>query len=125
MREIYRFADLKDVGINWSPKTVYNKIRAGQFPSPIHLGGNTSAWVAAEIHDWIKDRIAERDHPTAEISAARKAFSARSRRANAASIEVKRLKAETEAAKQQRITDEAERLERLAAEQSTETSGAA
>jgi len=90
MREIFRFEDLKDIGIKWSRRTVYAKIRAGQFPPPIHLGGNTSAWVAAEISDWIKGRIAERDNASPEATALREAKAAHGRRANAASIEAAR-----------------------------------
>jgi prophage regulatory protein len=71
MRAVLRFNDLKDIGIPWSKKTVYAKIRAGLFPRPIHLGGNTSAWVADEIQDWIKARIADRDNPPPKILAAR------------------------------------------------------
>ena len=71
MRAVFRFEDLKDIGINWSRKTIYQKIRAGLFPRPIHLGGNTSAWVVEEIQDWIKARIADRDNPPPKILAAR------------------------------------------------------
>jgi prophage regulatory protein len=81
MRAVYRYEDLKSIGIDWSRKTIYQKIRDGLFPRPIHLGGNTSAWVADEIFDWIKARIKERDDPSPQTLAAREAFSARTRAA--------------------------------------------
>jgi prophage regulatory protein len=97
MRAVYRFEDLKDIGIDWSRKTIYQKIRAGLFPRPIHLGGNTSAWVADEIFDWIKARIKERDEPSPQALAAREALSARTRAAaTARATNTKRRKRVTE-----------------------------
>ena len=40
---------------------IYRRIAAGNFPAPIKLGIRASAWVSAEIDDWIAKRIAERD----------------------------------------------------------------
>jgi prophage regulatory protein len=40
--------------------TVYERMRAGDFPKPVHLG-TISAWVEDEVAAWIGDRIAERD----------------------------------------------------------------
>jgi hypothetical protein len=107
MRAVFRFEDLKDIGIPWSRKTVYTKIGAGQFPPPISLGRNTSVWVADEIYDWIKGCIAERDNPATVAS--REAKSAHARRANAASIEAQR-----EAKRRRKL--EAAELARMAAE---------
>jgi len=42
---------------------VYQLSKEGKFPKPINLvpGGEAKGWVAREIHDWILERIAERD----------------------------------------------------------------
>lgn len=40
---------------------IYAEISAGTFPAPVKIGARASAWVAAEIQDWIDSRIAERD----------------------------------------------------------------
>jgi prophage regulatory protein len=85
---VIRLAELKNK-VGWSEQNIQRKIRAGLFPEPIHLGNNTVGWIEAEIDDWIKARIKERDNPSPETLAARKAFSARARRANTASIEAK------------------------------------
>jgi len=39
---------------------LYGLLNAGEFPKPVKLG-RMSAWVEAEIDQWITDRIAERD----------------------------------------------------------------
>lgn len=41
-----------------SCSTIYARIAARTFPSPIQLGGNVVAWLEAEIDDWIAARIA-------------------------------------------------------------------
>jgi len=110
MRAVFRYEDLKDIGIPWTRKTVYAKIRAGQFPPPIYLGGSTTAWVAAEIHDWIKGRIADRDNPPAKTLANR-SLAARAAEARRVAAEQRKAKAK----------DELTRLRRIAAEKTTET----
>lgn len=40
--------------------TLYDLIRAGQFPQPVKLA-RLSAWPEAEIAAWVAARIAERD----------------------------------------------------------------
>jgi prophage regulatory protein len=40
--------------------TLYDLIRAGQFPQPVKLS-RLSAWPAHEVEEWIAARIAERD----------------------------------------------------------------
>lgn len=39
---------------------IYAAIASGTFPSPVKIGAK-SAWVEAEVADWIDQRIAERD----------------------------------------------------------------
>jgi len=41
-----------------SRSTIYARIAAGTFPSPINLGGRRAVgWLAAEIDAWVKSRI--------------------------------------------------------------------
>jgi len=43
-----------------SRSTIYARIAAGTFPSPIDLGGGRAvAWLESDINDWIKQRIFE------------------------------------------------------------------
>jgi prophage regulatory protein len=44
-----------------SAATIYRRVQAGTFPSPLKIGARASAWVGAEIDQWIADRIAARD----------------------------------------------------------------
>jgi prophage regulatory protein len=37
---------------------IYNLAKVGKFPKPIKLSERCSAWIASEIEDWIKSRIA-------------------------------------------------------------------
>ena len=41
--------------------TIYRSIKAGTFPRPVKIGPRASAWVGAEIDQWIANRIADRD----------------------------------------------------------------
>jgi prophage regulatory protein len=43
--------------------TIYEMVAAGKFPKPVPLEGRRVGWVEAEIADWQKRRIAERDAP--------------------------------------------------------------
>jgi prophage regulatory protein len=38
--------------------TVYDKVKAGDFPAPVTLGNRAVGWVEAEVSDWIAGRIA-------------------------------------------------------------------
>lgn len=40
--------------------TLLAMVREGRFPRPVRLGKRRSAWLAAEINDWIGERIRER-----------------------------------------------------------------
>lgn len=46
-----------------SKSYIYQLSKEGKFPRPINLvpGGEAKGWVASEIHNWILERIAERD----------------------------------------------------------------
>lgn len=39
-----------------SRSTIYEKVRAGSFPKPIHLSERAVGWVESEIEDWIIDQ---------------------------------------------------------------------
>lgn len=39
---------------------IYRKIANGQFPAPVKLGERASAWSAAEVDGWIRERLAMR-----------------------------------------------------------------
>lgn len=41
--------------------TIYKYIKLGAFPDAVKLGGRSVAWVEAEVHAWIAERIKERD----------------------------------------------------------------
>lgn len=41
-----------------SRSTVYERIRDGQFPKPVGLGGRNVGWVESEVSAWIEARIA-------------------------------------------------------------------
>lgn len=45
--------------IPWSRSTLYNKIRAGDFPQPVKLSANTTAFRAADIRKWVDDKSAD------------------------------------------------------------------
>lgn len=44
-----------------SAATLYRKIKAATFPAPVKLGARASAWVGAEVDEWIASCIAGRD----------------------------------------------------------------
>jgi prophage regulatory protein len=55
---LLRLADVqRRVGLKRS--TVYELVRRGEFPPPIHLSSRCTAWLAEEIDSWIKARIAQ------------------------------------------------------------------
>ena len=41
--------------------TIYLWMARGDFPKPVPLGGRRVGWIDAEIAEWQKQRIAERD----------------------------------------------------------------
>jgi len=42
--------------------SLYELMRLGKFPKPLHLGARAVGWLDSEIQDWIKDKAAKRDH---------------------------------------------------------------
>jgi prophage regulatory protein len=57
---ILRLPELcKRVGLGRS--TLYALVQRGQFPRPIPLSQRTVGWSAAEVEQWIAERIAQRE----------------------------------------------------------------
>ena len=48
-----------------SKSSIYSYINAGTFPKSISLGARSVAWLESEIHQWIDERINERDQMVA------------------------------------------------------------
>jgi prophage regulatory protein len=44
-----------------SKSSVWRKVKAGEFPSPIKLGPQARGWPQNEILAWVQARISERD----------------------------------------------------------------
>jgi prophage regulatory protein len=40
---------------------IYERMKEGTFPRPVHLGTTAVGWVEEEIDAWIDQRVAERD----------------------------------------------------------------
>jgi prophage regulatory protein len=65
---ILRAADVRARVGNPSPVTLWRWTRAGEFPQPIRLGGNSVGWIESEVERWIRERAEARylrDLPTA------------------------------------------------------------
>ena len=45
----------------YSPQHIARMEKEGKFPKRVQLGQNRVGWVEAEVDEWIKARIAERD----------------------------------------------------------------
>ncbi|PBW52398.1 AlpA family transcriptional regulator [Pseudomonas aeruginosa] len=41
--------------------TIYKYIALGTFPLPLSVGERCVRWLESEVHEWILERIAERD----------------------------------------------------------------
>ena len=56
---IHRLAGVKSrTGLARS--TIYDLIKKGRFPPPIHLGQRSVGWIESELSAWIEERIALR-----------------------------------------------------------------
>ncbi len=56
MMRIVRLPEVKAI-TGLSRSTVYERIREGQFPKPVGLGGRNVGWVENEVVAWIEERI--------------------------------------------------------------------
>lgn len=56
-RRLLRLAEVKHhVGLGRS--AIYDQIKRGVFPAPVHLGARAVAWASDEIASWIDCRVA-------------------------------------------------------------------
>ena len=44
-----------------SKSEVWRRVRNGSFPEPVRLGKRCTRWNLAEIEDWVRARLAERE----------------------------------------------------------------
>lgn len=44
----------------WNPSTLWRKVKAGEFPQPVKLGPNSTAWVLDEVEAWLRERMEAR-----------------------------------------------------------------
>ena len=58
-----RFLRLKQVKalVGYSRTSIYEKIKAGEFPKPYPLGARAVGWLADDIEAWIESRIKARE----------------------------------------------------------------
>lgn len=59
---LYTRADLRRLGITFSNATLLRQEAAGRFPRRVYLSPARVAWVSAEIHEHIEEKMAQRDH---------------------------------------------------------------
>jgi predicted DNA-binding transcriptional regulator AlpA len=51
-----RYAELVELGIIKNRMTLRRWILSGHFPQPVRLGGNSIAWLAADVRAWLESR---------------------------------------------------------------------
>jgi prophage regulatory protein len=58
-----RFIKLKEVMniTGLARATVYKHIANDRFPKSVSLGDRAVAWIESEVHEWMLERVAERD----------------------------------------------------------------
>lgn len=44
-----------------SQRTIYRRMKEGDFPQNINIGGNVVVWLESEINQWIADKIKQRN----------------------------------------------------------------
>lgn len=54
--QFYRLPQLK-THLNVSGSSIWAWVKAGKFPKPIKLSENCTAWIAADVEQWVKSRI--------------------------------------------------------------------
>jgi prophage regulatory protein len=48
----------KRIGLGRS--SIYQLVRQGRFPRPVHLSSRTVGWIESEVEQWIAERAAKR-----------------------------------------------------------------
>jgi prophage regulatory protein len=60
-RRLLRLTEVKhQVGLGRS--AIYDQIKRGNFPAPVHIGARAVAWPSDQITNWIDSRIASVGH---------------------------------------------------------------
>ena len=49
----------------YSGTTIWRKVKTGDFPKPVSIGPNATAWIEQEVDDWIQSRINATRNPHA------------------------------------------------------------
>ncbi|OOR98865.1 DNA-binding protein [Haemophilus paracuniculus] len=44
-----------------SQRTIYRRMKEGDFPQNINIGGNVVVWLESEINQWIAEKIKQRN----------------------------------------------------------------
>ena len=57
---LLRLSEVREI-TRLSKSSVYIYMNAGTFPKSISLGSRSVAWLESEIHQWIANRINQRD----------------------------------------------------------------
>lgn len=55
------YQQLRERGITFTRVHLNRLIKAGDFPPPVRLGGNSIAWVESEIEAWAAQKAASRE----------------------------------------------------------------
>ena len=53
-REVVKYCGL-------SRATIERRVREGEFPKPIPLGGKSKGWLVEEINEWLQSQVNARD----------------------------------------------------------------
>jgi prophage regulatory protein len=41
----------------YSASTIWRQVKTGDFPKPVSIGPNATAWIEKEVDDWMQSRI--------------------------------------------------------------------
>ena len=52
-RKLLRMKELREI-LPLAPSTIYGRVAAGKFPTPLDLGGNVSVWRIEDIEEWME-----------------------------------------------------------------------
>lgn len=70
-----RVSELRSLGVPYAPSTIWLKTRLKQFPAPVRIGPNCTAWKIADVLAWLEEQAAAApaadDSQGARLTAAR------------------------------------------------------
>lgn len=64
MQTLVALNELPSKGINYSRNYIDRMIKEGRFPKPVYLSPRRRAFVEAELDEWVKARVNQRDEVT-------------------------------------------------------------